>query len=145
MGLGGTAPGGNPVTWIVAGDVSTVTRARKTVIDVDGYEVLVLAHDGNLHAFQNRCIHKQRELAKGVVLNGKLVCPGHQWAFALDSGWESIKEECQPMFPVRVVDGRVEVDVTVPEPAPASADGGVTGVVRVEAGGSDDARSLAED
>jgi nitrite reductase (NADH) small subunit len=122
MGHGGGAPGGDRVTWIVAGDVSTVTRARKTVIDVDGYEVLVLAHDGNLHAFQNRCIHKQRELAKGVVLNGKLVCPGHQWAFALDSGWESIKEECQPMFPVRVIDGRVEVDVTVPEPAPASGD-----------------------
>jgi nitrite reductase/ring-hydroxylating ferredoxin subunit len=79
---------------VTAGEVHTITRARKTVIEVDGYEVLVLAHDGNLHAFQNRCIHKQRELAKGVVLNGKLVCPGHQWAFALDSGWEAIKEEC---------------------------------------------------
>ena len=54
------------------------------------------------------------------MLNGKLVCPGHQWAFALDSGWEAIKEECQPMFPVRVVDGIVEVDVTVPDSGPAS-------------------------
>jgi nitrite reductase (NADH) small subunit len=122
MGFGGAAPGGIGVTWVTAGDVQTITRARKTVIDVDGYEVFVLAHDGNLHAFQNRCIHKQRELAKGVVLNGKLVCPGHQWAFALDSGWEAIKEERQPMFPVRVVDGIVEVDVTVPEPAPTSVD-----------------------
>jgi nitrite reductase (NADH) small subunit len=145
MGLGGAALGGNPVTWIVAGEVSTITRARKTVIDVDGYEVLVLAHDGNLHAFQNRCIHKQRELAKGVVLNGKLVCPGHQWAFALDSGWESIKDECQPMFPVRVVEGVVEVDVTVPEPESDSGDLTGSGVVRVDVGGSADARSLAED
>ena len=110
------------MTWVRAGDVAAITRARKTVIDVDGYEVFVLAHDGNLYAFQNRCIHKQRELAKGVVLNGKLVCPGHQWAFALDSGYEAIKEECQPTFPVRVVDGIVEVDVTVPDPAPTSAD-----------------------
>ena len=116
------------MTWVRAGDIATVTRARKTVIDVDGYEVLVLAHDGDLHAFQNRCIHKQRELAKGVVLNGKLVCPGHQWAFALDSGYEAIKEECQPMFPVRVVDGIVEVDVTVPDPAPTVANAGGAGV-----------------
>ena len=108
------------MTWVQAGDVATITKARKTLIDVDGYEVLVLAHEGNLYAFQNRCIHKQRELAKGVVLNGKLVCPGHQWAFALDSGYEAVKEECQPMFPVRVVDGIVEVDVKVPEQAPAS-------------------------
>ena len=111
------------MSWVAAGDVATITRSRKTVIDVDGYEVFVLAHDGNLYAFQNRCIHKQRELARGVVLNGKLVCPGHQWAFELESGYEAIKEECQPMFPVRVVDGIVEVDVTVPTPAPITVDG----------------------
>ena len=122
MGCGGAAPGGDRVTWVRAGDVATISRARKTVIEVDGYEVFVLAHEGNLYAFQNRCIHKQRELAKGVVLNGKLVCPGHQWAFALDSGYEAIKEECQPMFPVRVIDGVVEVDVTVPDPAPTTVD-----------------------
>ena len=108
------------MTWVQAGDVAAITKSRKAVIEVDGYEVLVLAHEGNLYAFQNRCIHKQRELAKGVVLNGKLVCPGHQWAFALDSGYEAVKEECQPMFPVRVVDGIVEVDVKVPEQAAAS-------------------------
>jgi len=110
------------VSWVTVGDVAAITRARKTVIEVDGYEVFVLAHDGNLYAFQNRCIHKQRELSKGVVLNGKLVCPGHQWAFALDSGYEAIKEESQPMFPVRVVDGKVEVDVTVPASVATSVD-----------------------
>ena len=110
------------MSWFEAGDVATITRARKTVIDIDGYEVFVLAHEGNLYAFQNRCIHKQRELSKGVVLNGKLVCPGHQWAFALDSGYEAIKEESQPMFPVRVVDGKVEVDVTVPASVATSVD-----------------------
>ena len=133
------------MSWVVAGDVQTITRARKTVIDVDGYEVLLLAHDGSLHAFQNRCIHKQRELAKGVVLNGKLVCPGHQWAFALDSGWEAIKGECQPMFPVRVVGGMVEVDVTVPEPAPPSTDIGGVNVVAVDVGGSTPAMPVADD
>jgi nitrite reductase (NADH) small subunit len=79
------------------------------------------------------------------VLNGKLVCPGHQWAFALDSGWESIKEERQPMFPVRVVDGIVEVDVTVPDPAPASADVGGASVVAVDLGGTPAAVPVAED
>lgn len=122
------------MSWVSAGDVQAITRARKTVIDVDGYEVLVLAHDGNLYSFQNRCIHKQRELAKGVVLNGKLVCPGHQWAFALDSGWEAIKDECQPMFPVRVVDGIVEVDVTIPEPSGATLEFGGARVVTVDVG-----------
>ncbi len=102
------------MSWIAIGEVQAVTKAKKTVIDVDGHEVFVLAHDGGLYAFANRCIHKNRELAKGVVLNGKLVCPGHQWAFELATGWEAIKEQCQPMYPVHVVDGVVHVDVTVP-------------------------------
>jgi nitrite reductase (NADH) small subunit len=109
------------MSWVSVGPPEQIARQRKRVIDVDGTEVLVLAHEGNFYAFANRCIHKQRELAKGVVLNGKLVCPGHQWAFALDSGWESIKQECQPTYEVRVVDGMLEVDV-VPSAAPAPVD-----------------------
>ena len=48
------------------------------------------------------------------------------------------------MFPVRVVDGIVEVDVTVPEPAPASADIGGASVVAVDVGGSAEAMPVAE-
>ena len=110
------------MTWVVVGDVQAVTKAKKTVIDVEGHEVFVLAHDGGLYAFANRCIHKNRELAKGVVLNGKLVCPGHQWAFELATGWEAIKEQCQPTYPVQVVDGVVRVDVTVPVAPDVPAD-----------------------
>lgn len=107
------------MTWLAVGTPDEVTRQRKFVVDADGTEVLVLAHEGSFFAFANRCIHRDRELVKGVVLNGKLVCPGHQWAFALDTGWESIKEECQPTFAVRVNDGQVEVDV-IPVAVPAT-------------------------
>ncbi len=110
------------MSWVLVGDVQAVTKAKKTVIDVDGHEVFVLAHDGGLYAFANRCIHKNRELARGVVLNGKLVCPGHQWAFELVTGWEAIKEQCQPTYPVQVVDGVVQVDVTVPVPLDVGTD-----------------------
>jgi nitrite reductase (NADH) small subunit len=100
------------MSWVTVGDAEAVTKAKKVVVDAEGTEVLVLSHNGEFFALANRCIHRDRELVKGVVLNGKLVCPGHQWAFALDTGWESVKEQCQPTFHVRVVDGVVEVDVT---------------------------------
>lgn len=112
------------MSWVTAGDAATITKARRHVIDVDGRQVLVVAHEGAFYAFDNICVHRQRELNKGVVLNGKLVCPGHQWAFALDSGWEAIKECYQPTFPVRVGDdGTVEVDVVpATEPHTDAAD-----------------------
>ena len=95
--------------WVPAGSVDDVTKKKKVVVPVGDVDVLVLAHDGGFFAFQNLCVHRDRELSKGVILNGKLICPGHQWAFALDSGYESIKELCQPTYDVRVHDGVVEV------------------------------------
>lgn len=101
-------------TWVVAGTTSDIAKRKKVVIDVGGRQILVLAHEGRFFAFDNICVHKQRELSKGVVLNGKLVCPGHQWAFALGTGWEAIKQECQPTHAVRVSGDFVQVGVAAP-------------------------------
>lgn len=96
--------------WVDVGSLADLKAARnKLVVTVDETDVLVLGHEGSVYAFANKCVHRDRELHKGVVLNGKLVCPGHQWAFVLDTGWEAIKETCQPTFPVQVVDDRIEV------------------------------------
>jgi nitrite reductase (NADH) small subunit len=107
--------------WIAVGTMADVAKRRKVVIDVDERQILIVAHDGRFFAFDNICVHRDRELSKGVILNGKLVCPGHQWAFALDTGWEAIKQVCQPTHAVQVTGDIVEVRVT-PAPIVASAD-----------------------
>jgi nitrite reductase/ring-hydroxylating ferredoxin subunit/ketosteroid isomerase-like protein len=102
--------------WIAVGTVADIIKRKKVVVDIDGREILVLAHEGQFFAFDNICIHRERELSKGVILNGKIVCPGHQWAFALDTGWEAVKQECQPTHQVQVVDDQVEVCVAAAPP-----------------------------
>lgn len=98
--------------WHDVGDLVEVERRRRTVVYVGSDEIVVIAHEGRLFAMDNLCIHRQRELNKGVVLRDRLVCPGHQWAFALDTGWEATKQQCQPVYSVRSTDaGRVEVDL----------------------------------
>lgn len=106
--------------WLDVGSTDELKKARnKLVVDVNGTEVLVLGHGEGIYAFRNHCIHKDRELSKGVVLNGKLVCPGHQWAFALDTGYEAVKEQCQPTYPVRRTGERIEIGVPVDDTARA--------------------------
>jgi nitrite reductase (NADH) small subunit len=97
--------------WVDAGSVAEVTKRRKLVLDHDDTPIVVIAHDGEFYAMDNICIHKERELVRGVVLGDRLVCPGHQWSFQLGTGWEAKMERCQPVYDVRVVDGRVEIDV----------------------------------
>ncbi|MDQ3738809.1 MAG: Rieske (2Fe-2S) protein [Actinomycetota bacterium] len=111
--------------WLDVGDVAEVTRRRKFTVNDGDHLIVVVAHDGNVYAMDNTCIHRQRQLVKGVVLRNRLVCPGHQWAFELGTGWESVKEKCQPTYSVRVTgDDRVEIDLgsrTVLDSPPARA------------------------
>lgn len=100
-----------PGEWVDVVGVDELLKRRK-LVHLDGdRQILVLAHEGEVHAFDNICIHRERELHRGVILNGKLVCPGHQWAFALGTGVESVRERCQPTYAVRVIDGVVQVDL----------------------------------
>jgi nitrite reductase (NADH) small subunit len=108
------------------GPLPEVERRKKVVVDHDGRAILVIAHEGSLTAMDNLCVHKDRELHKGVILRGRLICPGHQWAFDLATGWEATKERCQPVYDVVVRDGVVYVDTAsrrTLDAAPASTPG----------------------
>lgn len=102
--------------WRLVGKAADLTKQKKVVVEFDERQILVLAHDGRFFAFDNICVHRERELSKGVILNDKLVCPGHQWAFALETGWEAVKETCQPTHAVRV-DGDNVLVCFAPNPA----------------------------
>jgi nitrite reductase/ring-hydroxylating ferredoxin subunit len=114
------------VILVEVGTTAEVTRRKKTVVTHDGRDIVVIADAGTFHALDDVCVHKQRELHKGVVLKGRIVCPGHQWAFDLTTGYEAVKEECQPVYDVVVQDGIVFVDaasrrITVPPCATTAA------------------------
>lgn len=116
------------MTWLDVGGVAEVTRRRKFVVDHDGTPIVVLAHDGGFYALDNICIHKERELVRGVILGDRIICPGHQWAYQLGTGWEAKMGRCQPTYDVRVAGDRVEVDVSSRRviDAPPACDGAAT-------------------
>jgi nitrite reductase (NADH) small subunit len=90
-------------------DLKEVTRRRKKVVTVDGEDIALFIVGDKVYALHDTCIHQQRSLSKGVLLNGRVICPGHQWAFDLETGWEKDQEECQPTYEVKVEDDAVHV------------------------------------
>ncbi len=74
---------------------------------------LVLAHaPEGLFACQAMCPHEMANLSHGRLEGGRLVCPRHLASFALadgavSAGWMIPKLQ---VYPVRVVDGAIEVD-----------------------------------
>jgi nitrite reductase/ring-hydroxylating ferredoxin subunit len=85
---------------------------KKTSVEVGGERIALFWIKGTVYALADTCIHEQRQLSKGAVLFGKVVCPGHQWKFDPETGEADGQEGCQPTYPVLVrEDGVVAIGV----------------------------------
>jgi nitrite reductase (NADH) small subunit len=96
--------------WLTVAEMKELTRRRKKVVSVGGEDVVLFLAGDKVYALRDTCIHQQRSLSKGTLFNGRVICPGHQWAFNLESGWEETQEECQPTYEVRVEGDQVQVN-----------------------------------
>ena len=75
--------------------------------------LVVVRHNGELHAFQENCTHADFSLADGYLDGDLLVCHAHEAAFHLKDGTvaEMPATEDLETYPVRVQDGDIEVDL----------------------------------
>ena len=62
-------------------------------------------------ALVDRCPHKGGPLSQGIVFGESVACPLHNWCIDLKSGTACAPDEgAVKRFPVRVVDGNVELE-----------------------------------
>lgn len=96
--------------WVRVAELSELRRRRRTAVQVGDETIALFLVDDKVYALRDICIHKQRNLSKGTVFNGKVVCPGHQWTFDLETGYECDQEQYQPTYDVKVEeDGGIHV------------------------------------
>lgn len=70
------------------GTLEDLPEGESIGVEVDGLEIAVFNVDGELHALQNKCIHKQGPMFDAEInAEEKTVyCPWHYWEFELESG-----------------------------------------------------------
>ncbi len=99
--------------WVAAATTRELKRRRKLRVELEGRAIALFAAGDNVYAFDDLCVHQgNRSLSKGTMLHGRVVCPGHQWQFDLDTGYEPDQDVCQPTYRVRVVDDTIHVDLS---------------------------------
>lgn len=84
-------------------------------VNVNGVELILLRHRDGVSAFLDRCPHEGAQLSFGSREGDVLICAKHLWEFDVRSG-EHISRLRRPQCdltkaPVRVLGGKVEVDV----------------------------------
>lgn len=97
-------------SWITVGTTADLRRARSVVVASPDGDIAVFWNGGEPVALANICIHRERELVKGNIFQGRVICPGHQWAFDVTTGFCAERDRTQPVYAVRVDDDRVLVD-----------------------------------
>jgi nitrite reductase/ring-hydroxylating ferredoxin subunit len=99
-----------PDDWTDAGPADLPEGGRRRV-DLDGQQVLLVRHQGEVHAMGATCSHLGGPLERGDLEDGCVVCPWHQSRFRLADGSVARGPATSPQLPydVRLVGGRVEV------------------------------------
>lgn len=97
--------------WIDLGPLAALPRQGARVVRVGEVEIAVFrTFDDAVFALANRCPHRGGPLAEGIVHGHSVACPLHDWKIDLESGRAHPPDEgCAARYPVRVVDGRIEL------------------------------------
>ncbi len=103
--------------WVGVADASEFSACVAKEFVIRG-NVIAVFHDGDaLFALDGLCAHQGGPIAKGVLSKtdtGKtcVTCPWHGWQYELETGIQTVnRQPLQRTFPVRVRDGRIEIQV----------------------------------
>jgi nitrite reductase/ring-hydroxylating ferredoxin subunit len=105
--------------WQRAMRLADLPAGQARAVKLDGRQIAIFHRDNDvLYACDNRCPHEGYPLARGRLLGDSiLMCIWHSFTFDLRDGKCLFGDEDLQTYPVRVVDGHIEVDVTLPDPA----------------------------
>ncbi|SFL32274.1 Rieske (2Fe-2S) protein [Geodermatophilus ruber] len=102
--------------WVHVAELKELQRRRKKLVTAGDRPIALFLVDGEVYAIDDTCVHRERSLSKGTLLDGQVICPGHQWRFDPRTGHPEDQEGCLATYAVQVSeDGHVLVD-----PAPVS-------------------------
>ncbi len=106
----------NAVTeaWIRIGMLDDIPRrgARCVKIGPTTIAVFRTTEDG-VYALEDKCPHRGGPLSQGIVHDGCVTCPLHNWVISLETGKAQGADEGEiGTFPVRLKEGAVYLDLS---------------------------------
>lgn len=97
--------------WTDAAAVGEIADNGCKLIELDGDMVAVYNLGGEYFAIEDLCTHDGGDLSSGWVEDGCAVCPRHGARFDIRTGKVMAPPAYEDIhaFPVRVLDGRIQV------------------------------------
>ena len=96
-------------SWKHVARIDEIPDGDAIAVQFGKLSVAVFNDDGTFYAVNNLCPHAGGRLCEGFIEKGRVTCPWHGWSFPLSL--VDPPNDGLPRYPLRVVDGRIEVDV----------------------------------
>jgi len=95
--------------WIQIGALKDIPRLGSRVVRTpQGNIALFRTEDDAVFALDDRCPHKNGPLSQGIVHNGRVTCPLHNFVIDLASGQAIAPDEgCTRSYPTKIEGGLV--------------------------------------
>src|SRR6476659_2416607 len=104
--------------WTRVADLDRLRPSRPIAVKVSGKQIALFVHQGEIFACNNRCPHEGYPLVEGALdADCVLTCHWHNWKFDLRSGATIYGGDSLRVYPVKVEDGAVWLDVRDPPAA----------------------------
>jgi nitrite reductase (NADH) small subunit len=95
--------------WVAIGLVTDIPRQGSRCVKNGDMTIAVFrTTDDRVFALEDKCPHKNGPLSQGIVHDGCVTCPLHNWVISLETGAAQGADEGQTAsFPIKVEDGTV--------------------------------------
>ena len=90
--------------WIPVGSIHDIPRQGARCVKHGEMTIAIFrTADDRLFALEDRCPHRNGPLSQGIVHDGCVTCPLHNWVISLETGRAQGADEGQTAtFPVRL-------------------------------------------
>jgi len=102
-------------SWIQVGTIDDIPRRGARCVRNGNLTIAVFrTHDDQIFALEDRCPHKHGHLSQGIVHDGCVTCPLHNWVISLRTGSAQGADDGQiATFPVSIEDRQILLDLTL--------------------------------
>lgn len=102
--------------WVAVGSIGDIPRRGARCVKAGTSTIAVFrTADDRIFALEDKCPHRGGPLSQGIVHDGCVTCPLHNWVISLETGVASGADEgATTSFPVRI-DGEHIFISLVPE------------------------------
>ena len=96
-------------SWIDIGQLHDIPRQGARCVKNSKTTIAVFrTADDRVFALEDKCPHKNGPLSQGIVHDGCVTCPLHNWVISLETGEAQGADEGRTVsFPVRLENGRI--------------------------------------